>query len=166
MRSSAVGSVTEFPPEPIGLKEQIQRVLDGNRFAVLATQNAGQPHASLMAFTPVGGLRYLVFATYRGTLKYRNLLEDERLAVLIEDRNTDQAQAKRGIVLTAIGKAIEIPDAERAAAVSAHLARHPDLEEFIRSPDCAVLRMAVTAYQVVGGIEDVRWYQMEGSTTT
>lgn len=81
-----VDSLNEFLSEPIDPREQIQRVLDGNRFAILATQHAGQPHASLMAFTPMSGLQQLVFATYRGTLKYRNLLEDERVAILIEDR--------------------------------------------------------------------------------
>lgn len=150
----------------MSLGEQIQRVLDGNRFAVLATQHGGQPHASLMAFTPVGGLQYLVFATYRGTRKYQNLLEDGRVAVLIEDRAADQARAQPNLVLTALGRAIEIPDQERAAAASAHLARHPDLERFLGSPDCALLRLTVAAYQVVGGIEDVRWYPIEDPAVT
>jgi heme iron utilization protein len=150
----------------LGLKEQIKRVLEAKRFAVLATSHAGQPHASLMAFTPVGGARYLVFATYRGTQKYRNLLEDGRVAVLIDDREADATQAQRGIVLTAIGTAKEIPDAEREAAVRAHLARHPTLEEFVRAPDCALVRVAVGAYEVVGGIDDVRWYHSEDLDAT
>jgi nitroimidazol reductase NimA-like FMN-containing flavoprotein (pyridoxamine 5'-phosphate oxidase superfamily) len=118
--------------EHVDLKDQIQRVLDRNRFAVLATQHAGQPHASLMAFTPMSGVRYLVFATYRGTLKHRNLLEDRRVAVLIDDGDAGGTHPNRRRVLTALGDAIEIPDEERQAAVSDHLARHPDLEEFVR----------------------------------
>lgn len=90
-------------------------MLDDNWFAVLPTQHAGQPHASLMAFTPVGGVRQLVFATYRGTLKYRNLVEDGRVAVLIGVRGVELAREQRGLVLTALGNAIEMPDEERAA---------------------------------------------------
>jgi nitroimidazol reductase NimA-like FMN-containing flavoprotein (pyridoxamine 5'-phosphate oxidase superfamily) len=157
---------TRREEEHLDLKEQIQRVLDDNWFAVLATQHAGQPHASLMAFTPVGGVRYLVFATYRDTLKHRNLVEDGRVALLIGDRADERAQAQQSLVLTALGNAIEIPDEERAAAVSAHLARHPDLQEFVRSPNCVLMRVAVVSYQVVGGIGDVRWYQIDDPSAT
>lgn len=145
----------------LGLKEQIERLLGRNLFAVLATQHAGQPHASLMAFTPVGGVRYLVFATYRSTLKYRNLLEDGRVAVLIEERGGGETHPGQRLVLTALGDAAEVPKEERQAALSAHLARHPDLGDFLDSPDCALVRVAVRAYEVVGGIDDVKWYHTE-----
>ena len=56
-------------------ESEIQRVLDTRRFAILATQSDGQPHTSLMAFTPMDGIRYLIVATYRDTLKYRNFFE-------------------------------------------------------------------------------------------
>jgi hypothetical protein len=114
-----------------------------------------------MAFTPICGIRYLVFATYRGTLKYRSLLTNARMALLIDGQNGEGTRPNRGLVLTALGEAIEIPEADRQAAVCAHLARHPDLKEFLRSPDCALMRVAVVAYEVVGGIDDVQWYQVQ-----
>ena len=145
----------------LGLKIQIQSVLDCNGFAVLATQRSGQPHTSLMAFSPVRGIRYLVFATYRRTLKYRSLLTDARMALLIDGQNREGTRPNSGFVLTALGEANEIPEADRQAAVCIHLARHPDLQEFLRSPDCALMRVTVAAYEVVGGIDDVRWYQVQ-----
>jgi hypothetical protein len=45
-------------------EQEIQSVLDASRFAVLATQYQGQPHTSLMAFTPMAGIRYLLVAKY------------------------------------------------------------------------------------------------------
>jgi nitroimidazol reductase NimA-like FMN-containing flavoprotein (pyridoxamine 5'-phosphate oxidase superfamily) len=144
----------------LGLKEQILTVLERSRFAVLATQRAGQPHASLMAFTPVSGLRCLVFATYRSTLKYRSLSADPRVALLIGDQEGETTGSARRLILTACGEAIEIPEAERQPTVCAHLARHPDLDEFLRSPDCALVRVTVGAYEVVGGIDDVQWYHV------
>ncbi len=144
----------------LGLTELILTVLDGNRFAVLATQRAGQPHASLMAFTPVSGLRFLVFATYRGTLKYQSLLTDGRAALLIGGQDGETTRPNRRLVLTALGEAIEIPEAERQPTMCAHLARHPDLNEFLRSPDCALVRVTVGAYEVVGGIDDLQWYRV------
>ncbi len=71
--------------------KEIQSVLETSRFAVLATQNEGQPHASLMAYTPMDGIQQLIVATYRATLKYRNLLKDGRVAILIDSRNVAAA---------------------------------------------------------------------------
>ena len=75
--------------EPGDIQDTILRVLERNRLAVLATQRDGQPHASLMAFTPLGGLRFLAFATYRETLKYESIGQDPRMAILVEDRESD-----------------------------------------------------------------------------
>jgi nitroimidazol reductase NimA-like FMN-containing flavoprotein (pyridoxamine 5'-phosphate oxidase superfamily) len=143
------------------LKDTIRRVLDRNHLAVLATQHRGQPHASLMAFTPIEGVRYIIFATYRGTLKHQSLVEDGRAAVLVDGGGGDTARTHGRMVVTAIGEATEIPEEERAAHIAAHLARHPDLREFLRSPDCVLMRVSVAAYQVVGGIDDVQWYHMD-----
>lgn len=148
------------------LVDAIRRVLDRNRLAVLATQYEGQPHASLMAFTPFDGLRYIILATYRGTRKYRSMRQDGRVALLVDDGDAGAIGIGRRLVITAIGEAVEIPEGERPAYMAAHLERHPDLEEFLRSPDSALLRVAVRAYQVVGGIGDVHWYYLDGPAVT
>ena len=43
-----------------------------------------EPHASLIAITRIEGFRQLIFETYRNTNKYRNLLHNCKVAVLIE----------------------------------------------------------------------------------
>jgi nitroimidazol reductase NimA-like FMN-containing flavoprotein (pyridoxamine 5'-phosphate oxidase superfamily) len=144
--------------EPGEIEDTIRRVLERNRLAVLATQRNGQPHASLIAFTPLEGLRFLAFATYRDTLTYESIREDRRVAILIEDREGEARRTDRRVVLTAVGEAIETPEEDRQACIAAHLARHPDLERFLSSPGCEFVRVAVRAYQVVSGIDDVRWY--------
>jgi nitroimidazol reductase NimA-like FMN-containing flavoprotein (pyridoxamine 5'-phosphate oxidase superfamily) len=144
--------------EPGDIEDTILRVLERNRLAVLATQRNGQPHASLMAFTPLEGVRFLAFATYRDTLKYESIREDRRVAILIEDREGDARRSERRLVLTAVGEAIKTPEEDRQAHIVTHLARHPDLERFLSSPDCEFVRVAVHAYQVVSDIDDVRWY--------
>lgn len=140
------------------IQDTIRRVLEQNRLAVLATQRNGQPHASLIAFTPLEGLRFLAFATYRDTLKYESIREDRRVAILIEDRECDARRSDRRLALTAVGEAIKTPEEERQAHIVTHLARHPDLERFLRSPDCEFVRVAVHAYQVVSDVDDARWY--------
>jgi nitroimidazol reductase NimA-like FMN-containing flavoprotein (pyridoxamine 5'-phosphate oxidase superfamily) len=142
------------------IENEIQRVLYMRRFAVLATQSDGQPHTSLMAFTAMDGIRHLIVATYRNTRKYRNLLKENRVAALIDDRTVLSSGSPQGIVLTIHGTAAEVSNAERGAAEQAHLARHPDLEAFPSSQECVLLGVAVSDYEVVGGIEDVSWYKV------
>lgn len=147
--------------EPIGLQNTILRVLERNHHAVLATQRDGQPHASLMAFTPLEGLRFLAFATYRESIKYQSIGQDPRVAILVEDMEIDARRSGQRLVLTARGEAVETPEAERHANIAKHLTRHPDLQNFLSTPECVFIRVAVHAYQVVGGIDDVRWYEVE-----
>ena len=76
----------------------IQRALAASRFAALATQEDGQPHTSLMAFTPLDGIKQLIIATYRATLKYRSLRKDGRVAVLIDGRVLAESKDRPEIV--------------------------------------------------------------------
>ena len=141
--------------------DEIQHVLDVSRFAVLATQQEGQPHASLMAFTPMNGIRYLIVATYRTTLKYSNLSKDGRVAVLINNCIATGPSKYRDLVITAHGTATEVSNDDREMVKQAYLARHPDFNEFLASSDCALLRVVVSAYEVVGSTEDVQWYRLD-----
>jgi len=140
------------------VESEIRRALQACRFAVLATQDGGQPHTSLMAITPLNGISQLLFATYRATLKYRNLTKDGRVALLIDGRKRTGSGSGREIVLTAHGIATELSHDEFSSAGEAHLMRHPDLKDFLASPDCALLTVAVSAWEVVAGTEDVVWH--------
>jgi len=152
--------------EPGDIEDTILRVLERNRLAVLATQRNGQPHASLMAFTPLEGVRFLAFATYRDTLKYESIRQDRRVAILVEDRQSYVRRSGKRLVLTALGEAIETSEEERLAHIATHLSRHPGLRRFLSSPACEFMRVAVRAYQVVSGIDDVRWYEIREPSAT
>jgi hypothetical protein len=60
--------------------------------------------------------------------------------------------------LTAFGRAEEVNKAVSDAPLQAHLLRHPELESFLLSEDCAIFRLSVEAYQVVWGIDDFDWW--------
>ena len=132
----------------------IERALSASRLAVLATEGDGQPHASLVAITPVGLSHQLVFATYRNTRKFGNLAVNGRVAVLMQGVDTERHDLHDGIVLTATGQAHEATGPQRDLLVGAHLRRHPDLAGFLGSPECAVFCVRVESYQVVRGIDD------------
>jgi len=139
------------------IKEYIETVLQTSGFAVLATEGNGQPHMSLIAITSFGNSRQIIFATYRNTLKYRNISHNNKVAVLVEGGNLNMKVLKESVVLTIIGHAEEINAAGNEAAYQAHLKRHPEMESFMLSSDCVLIRVIAKSYQVVYGIDDIGW---------
>ena len=144
---------------PASIKDSIQKLLNTTGFAVLATENAGQPHTSLIAITPFDEGQRLVFATYRNTRKFTNLMQNQRVSVLMDGSQRDrQDGAATSFVLSAVGRVQEINATSRPRLLGAHLEKHPDLATFTQAPDCVLLEVVVEAYQVVHGIDDVTWW--------
>lgn len=138
-------------------------MLGSTGFAVLATENAGQPHTSLIAVTALDEGQRLVFATYRHTRKFTNLMQNQRVSVLMDGRSRKgDSGVPDGFILSAVGRAQEIDAAMHAAVLGCHLLKHPDLAAFTQAPDCVLLEVVVEAYQVVRGIDDVTWWCVDG----
>ena len=135
------------------VRDSIQKLLNTTGFAVLATENAGQPHTSLIAITPVYAGQRLVFATYRNTRKFTNLTQNQRVSVLMDGHRRDCPNGTPpSFALGAVGRVQEINAITRPERLSAHLEKHPDLASFTQAPDCVLLEVVVEAYQVVHGI--------------
>jgi nitroimidazol reductase NimA-like FMN-containing flavoprotein (pyridoxamine 5'-phosphate oxidase superfamily) len=147
---------------PTAIRDSIQTLLNTTGFAVLATENAGQPHTSLIAITPFYNGQRLVFATYRNTRKFTNLLQNQRVSVLVDGRCRESANdALAGFILSAVGRAQEVHATLHPQVLAAHLQKHPDLAAFTQTPDCVLLEVVVEAYQVVRGIDDVTWWRLD-----
>ncbi len=143
------------------IKTYIEDIFKISRYAVLATEGQGQPHASLVAVTPMEGYRKLIFATYRNTRKYQNLKHNGRVAVLVESIDINRSGLKDSFVLTAFGRVEDIEIAGKDLVFEAHLERHPGLLSFLQSEDCSLVRIKVDTYQVVRGIDDVEWWTID-----
>jgi heme iron utilization protein len=152
--------------QPMPIRKVVEAALQSSRFGVLATEGYGQPHASLIAVTPVESCRQLVFATYRSTRKFRNLAHNGKVAVLFEIGNTDRSNLQKRYVITAFGYAEEIRIEENEPTLNIHLKRHPDLGPFLRSTDCALILVKVESYQVVHGIDNVMWWPVDNLNET
>jgi len=145
----------------IAIKTYIEDIFKTSRFAVLATEGDGQPHASFIALTPIEGYRKLIFATYRNTRKYSNLMQNGRVALLIESGTGSGPEQQDSFVLTAFGEVEEIRIEDLEAVYNAHLEWHPDLLSFLQTEDCTLVQIKVNTYQVVRGIDDVEWWSID-----
>jgi nitroimidazol reductase NimA-like FMN-containing flavoprotein (pyridoxamine 5'-phosphate oxidase superfamily) len=137
------------------LKQMLSTLLTTQLQAVLATQDQQQPYTSLMAFTATADLKRLLFATYRDTFKYQNLLANPRVAMLIDNRTGHLEDHYGGIAVTATGNAQEVAQREKANWLSLYIAKHPNLENFVHSPACALMVMEVEHYYVISDFQQV-----------
>jgi nitroimidazol reductase NimA-like FMN-containing flavoprotein (pyridoxamine 5'-phosphate oxidase superfamily) len=137
------------------LEHLIRELFESQKLAVLGTQKQGQPYANLIAFAASEDLKSLYFATARATRKYANIEADARVTVLIDNRSNQDSDFSQAAAVTATGTAKELVASKRDEVLAIYLTKHPMLEEFVRSPSCALLRVEVKTYYLVRRFQNV-----------
>ena len=122
------------------LRMEISTLIQNQLLTVLSTHRSGQPYASLVAFVAGNDLGSIYFATGRSTRKFRNMEQDDRVALLIDNRSNQEKDFHNAAALTVIGKVHELDGMDRENGVQKYLARHPYLEGFISAPTTALMR--------------------------
>jgi len=141
----------------------IQRLLESQRLAVLATQSETGPYTSLVSFAAAEDLAYLVFPTMRSTRKFNYLVAHPRVALSIDDRCTHIAELGRTASLTATGTARDLTDVSAlTAAREKFLAKHPELTSFVNQPDCALVKVVVDTFHLVTDFQVLTEFRMPG----
>jgi nitroimidazol reductase NimA-like FMN-containing flavoprotein (pyridoxamine 5'-phosphate oxidase superfamily) len=137
------------------IHKHIQRLFAGQKLAVVATHHSQQPYASLVAFVATDDLKHIDFVTPKTTRKFANLSADKRVAILINNSTNQSSDFHRAISVTAVGEAQEVTGGQRERLVDPYLDKHPYLEEFARSPTCALVRVTVQSYYLVRNFQHV-----------
>lgn len=137
------------------IRQDLKELLSSQNLAVLSTHQAGQPYASLVAFVVTEDLKYLFFVTPKTTRKFANLSADCRVAMLINSSQNQAADFHQALSVTAIGSAEEISGEEKKKYLQLYLARHPHLQDFAKSPTCALVRITAQSYYLVKNFQNV-----------
>ncbi len=140
---------------PESLHDTVQTLLNTQIQAVLATQREQQPYTSLMAFAVTPDLRHILFATYRATQKYTNLLANPRVSLLIDSRCNAASDYRDAVAISAQGQAYAVSVERYAELLQLYLTKHPGLRDFVTAPDCVLLQMDVECYCVVSQFQKV-----------
>jgi len=125
------------------------------KLAVLATQEPEQPYLSLMAFAATEDLSTLIVATYRGTRKYRNIINAPRVTLLVDSRTNRAQDFAEALAVTILGEAREVALAEKSLFLELFLRRHPQLRDFATQPECALIKVKVSKYLAVRRFQEV-----------
>lgn len=126
------------------------------RHAVLATEALGQPYTSLIAFALTPDMGGLVFGTPRDTAKYRNMVRNRRVAVLIDTRSNDPRGYMEAEALTILGSAKTVRRGKaREELARVFGAKHPALEGFIQAQSTALVLVQIERCYHVSAFQSV-----------
>lgn len=126
------------------------------RHAVLATVSGGRPHTSLIAFALTSDLRMLIFATPKATAKYRNILKNSRVSLLIDTRTNSGSDYIGAEAVTITGTARPMRKGKQWTEYgNVLISKHPALREFVDAPGTALIMVRISRCVHVGRFQVV-----------
>ncbi len=144
------------------VRQIVKELFESQKLAVLATHEHGQPYCSLVAFAATDDFEYMLFVTPRLSRKYENMMRDERVSMLVDSRSDEDADFQRAVAVTVTGRAEEISKTDENRFLRLYLARHPHLEQFVVSPDSALIKVTVESYIIVRRFKEVVEIRQKG----
>lgn len=113
--------------------------------AVLATESSGQPYTSLVAYALTPDARGILFITPRRTRKYRNIVRNSRVSLLIDTRRNTEDDYMSAESITILGIARPVRKGKKWLALAQIFAKkHPKLKKITSSPETALILVQIT----------------------
>ncbi|MGD9008922.1 MAG: pyridoxamine 5'-phosphate oxidase family protein [Desulfobacteraceae bacterium] len=145
------------------VERDIRQLLQDEQLAVLSTEQQGQPYASLVAFAVTAELDDIFFCTPKTTRKFSNLVNNPRVAMLINNCRNQLSDIYSAISVTAVGKAVEVAETSKEDRSALYLQKHPHLKEFLWTETTALVQVRVERYFLVRKFQDVYEYKVSVS---
>jgi len=138
-------------------KKKLFKMLEKQRFAVIATEGKKEPYTNLVAFLASEYFRKIYFPTSKNTRKYKNLSANSRISILFDNRGNKPNDIKKAMAVTAVGRSKETKNQE---IVNLFLKKHPYMKDFVKSPDCAMIEINVDRYISVDNFQNVNVFDI------
>jgi len=129
---------------------------------VLATVSGAKPHCSLMVYATDEDCSEIYMATHRSTKKFKNLVENPSVSLLIDTREERQgSQRPDAKAMTVSGTFERLEDHQKKRQVKARLlGRHPHLKEFLDHPDAEVICIKIRSFLLLDGLTDAHFEEV------
>ena len=113
--------------------------------AVLATESDGQPYTSMIAYALSPDKKGVIFITPKETQKYKNILKNNRVSLLIDTRSNTEKDYMSAESLTILGNAKRVRKGGKWSELAGVLTRkHPNLNEIIDSPETKLIFVQIS----------------------
>jgi len=138
------------------LRDHIRSLMIEQPYAVLCTQGGGQPYGSMIAFAANQDLNTVVFSTPIATRKFRLLSECNQVALVVDNRTHFPGDHSSIHAVTATGTAVNLKQQEIKDEWQQLLNdKHPPIQDFIRAPSTALIRIDIFRYLHVTRLQQV-----------
>jgi heme iron utilization protein len=110
------------------------------KHAVLATDSGGAPYTSLISYACTPDMRGVIFITPKATKKYKNLMGNKQVSLLIDTRTNTEKDYLGAESLTIMGIANPVrKSAKKTELAAVFIRKHPRLEKFVLSQETALI---------------------------
>jgi nitroimidazol reductase NimA-like FMN-containing flavoprotein (pyridoxamine 5'-phosphate oxidase superfamily) len=131
-------------PGTADVPERLRALNASQLHAVLCTVGGEAPYASIVAYALTPDLRGLLFATPRATTKYRNILENKNVSLLIDTRSNTGEDYMGAEAVTITGTARPLrKGAHRDELSRVMIRKHPGLAKFVRAEGTALVLVEI-----------------------
>jgi nitroimidazol reductase NimA-like FMN-containing flavoprotein (pyridoxamine 5'-phosphate oxidase superfamily) len=135
--------------------EKMRDLIRKKDTCVLATVSGGKPHCSLMSYIADSDCREIYMVTHQQTKKFKNLLENPWVSLLIDTREEDpRAEIGQKKALTIAGVFQKIEPAKEESIRVEFLEKHPQLKELVEDPGAEIISIRVQSFQLLEGVRD------------
>ena len=140
--------------------DRINGFLKGQNNCVLATVRQGRPHCSLMSYVADPEVAFIYLVTHRNTSKYRNLLDNPNVSLLIDNRK-QRVDKHNTCALTVHGTFQSLPtDVQQSSVRPLFLERHADMHRFIEHPETEFISIRIASFLFLDGIVDAHYIEL------
>ena len=142
--------------------ESMKKLAKEKDLCVLATVSGEKPHCSLMAYTTDDDCSEIYMATHRGTKKFKNLMANPSVSLLIDTREEHKGSHRpEAKAMTVSGAFERLEDSQKQAWARAKLlGRHPHLKDFLNNPDAEVICIKIRSFLLLDGLTDAHFEEL------
>ena len=142
--------------------ETMKKLAKEKDICVLATASAGIPYCSLMAYATDEACREIYMVTYRNSQKYKNLVENPSVSLLVDTREEHTGPHRpEAKAMTISGTYRRIEDPKKEAMVRQVLMKkHPHLRPFLESPDGEIIRIRIASFLLLDGLTEAHYEEL------
>lgn len=142
------------------MRGDIQNMISENKVCVMATVADGAPHCSLMSYATNSDCREIYMATLKDTKKYRNLIANPTVSLLIDTRDASPQGKTRALTVTGVFQAAD-NDKRLKEIRETLIKKHPDLKDFFNNPDARIVIIRITALQLLDNVTDAYFEEVK-----
>jgi heme iron utilization protein len=128
----------------VSVPERLKSLDKTRLHAVLATEAAGEPYTSLIAYALTPDMKGVLFVTPKFTRKYKNILRNSRVSLLIDTRSNTKKDYMGAEAVTILGNAVSVRKGKKRSELEdIFIKKHPGLGEIMNSPETALIFIGI-----------------------